>query len=422
MLDGITFMKQVLFNSEQEKNISLNAMCLNVLNKNGKPISKQGLNDRFSEKSIAFMKRVIEVYLLKMNKSLNLVTRESWMDLFIRVLVKDGTRFDIPELLAKYFKGFGGSFTSDAGMCIQFEYDLKNGQIVELKTTSANIPDSKDAQLTKDDIQKGDLILRDLGYFGLNILREIIEKEADFISKLNTQVCVYEKIKDEFQKLDFVKLQRKFHKTGCSCLDLEVYIGQKEKIPVRLIVEKIPENVYEQRIQTATKISQKKGYKMSNEYAARQRFNCYVTSISKEKLKAISIRQIYRLRWQIELVFKVWKSTYTIDKIQEMKYERWMTLFYARLFLMLIHWQLYNLVKISKYKVENKLLSMLKSMRTLQRISSEITKIVNKGKEEIKVLVEYLTQLLSSNHDQEKKKGRKNQEEIIDIIYCLSVN
>lgn len=415
-------MRELLRNSEQDQNLSLNQISLNVFDKNGKAVTKQAIDYRFNDKSIEFIKKVFEAYLLKTNSLLKKEQNLGWMDLFKRVLIKDGTRFDLPACMSDYFKGFGGSCTSESAICIQLEYDLKTGSIAEFKTTSANIPDAKDAQITKDKFEEGDLILRDLGYSGLNIFQEMIAQKASFISKLYSKLSVFEKINEEFIKIDFKTLNQRFVKNNSQYLALEVFIGEKVKIPVRLILEQIPEEVYGQRMRSARKEAQKKGYQVSDEYAARQRFSSYITNISKEKLNALSIRNIYRLRWQVELVFKVWKSTYKIDETHKMKYARWMTLFYARMLLMLIHWKIYHVVKQAKYKTENKLLSISKCMKTLRMFSSRITGLVNQEISKVEAFVEEMTRILSTKHDLEKKKGRKNQEEIYDIIFCISVD
>ena len=419
-LNGVTFLKLLLQNSEKDKNMSLNLMGSGVINDEGKRITKQGLDGRFSKKSILFIKTIFEVYLQKMTLATDSETERGWMDLFKRIPVKDGTRFDLPDTFAIYFKGFGGKCTSNSAMCIQFEYDLKTGTIMEFKLTSANIPDCKDAQLTMDDIQAGDLILRDLGYSGLNIFESIIEKDAYFISKLNTQTAVFELENNLYVPLNFEKLYKNMEKTGCKTKEIEVFIGKNKKIPTRLIVMPVPQNVYDERIRKNKKENRKKGCTMRAEYAHRQHFNCYITNIEKGILPPQAIRNIYRLRWQIELVFKQWKSTYKIDKTHQMKYERWMTLFYARMLLMLIHWQLYHLSKITKYNIENKLLSLAKCFISLQSKANKITAIVGKSKTEIKNTIRELISFIAIGHDLETKKGKKSQQEIIDIIYCIS--
>lgn len=419
-IDGVTFLKLLFQNSEKDKNMSLNSMCSGVINKKGERISKQALDARFNKKSVFFIKTIFEVYLQKMTLAMDSQTDRGWMDLFKRVLVKDGTRFDLPKEFAEHFKGYGGKCTSNSAICIQLEYDLKTGAIAEFKLTSANVPDCKDAQLTKNDIQTGDLILRDLGYSGLNVFETMIAKKAFYISKLSTQLHVFEFKNEVYIPLDFKEMKKKMNKMNCKTLELEVFVGKDKKIPTRLVMEQVPEEVYEERIRKHKKVNQKKGHNMREEYANRQRFNCYITNIEKGVLPAQAIRNIYRLRWQIELVFKQWKSTYRIDKTHEMKYERWLTLFYARMLLMLIHWQLYHITQTAKYKNNNKLLSLAKCFTSLKLNASKITALIAKGITKMKDIVGELIELINTHHDLEAKKRKKSQAQIIDIIYCMS--
>ena len=95
-LNGVTFLKLLLQNSEKDKNMSLNLMGSGVINDEGKRITKQGLDARFSEKSILFIKTIFEVYLQKMTLATDSESEWGWMGLFKRIPVKDGTRFDLP--------------------------------------------------------------------------------------------------------------------------------------------------------------------------------------------------------------------------------------------------------------------------------------------------------------------------------------
>ncbi len=419
-LDGATFLKLLLYNSEKDRNLSLNQLSLEVSNEQGKTLSKQAIDSRFTEKSIHFIKTIFETYLKNKNQLLASKDELGWMNLFKRVLVKDGTRFDLPEAYASHFKGYGGSCSSDSAVCVQFEYDLKTGKIAELKLTSANIPDCKDAQLTQENIQAGDLILRDLGYFNLNIFENITKNDAYYISKLNANVSVFTFKNNKYTPLNFKQLYQEINQKNIKTMELDVYIGKDKKMPTRLIIEQISHEVYEQRIIKNKKYNQRKGFSMKEEYANRRHFNLYVTNISKGILPTIAIKNIYRMRWQVELVFKQWKSTYKIDKTHKMKFERWITLFYARLLLMLINWKIYYTVKQIKYKRENKLLSLSKCLQSLKLASYKITKLINQNLTSYEKTIQELLQILYTKHDLEKKKGRKNQEEIIDIIYCIS--
>ena len=60
------------------------------------------------------------------------------------------------------------------------------------------------------------------------------------------------------------------------------------------------------------KIHKKKGYQTSEEYKFMSRFNLFITNVPKETLPDEVVSVLYRMRWQIELIFKIWKSIFGI--------------------------------------------------------------------------------------------------------------
>jgi hypothetical protein len=98
---------------------------------------------------------------------------------FNHVRIKDSTKFNVPSNLKSSYKGSGGSGSvSEAGISIQYEFDLKTGKFLDLTITEAIRNDQQDAKETVGDVCKNDLVLRDLGYFSTPVLQKINEKEA----------------------------------------------------------------------------------------------------------------------------------------------------------------------------------------------------------------------------------------------------
>ena len=97
-------------------------------------------------------------------KQVNTTLSPSELQLFKTVRIKDSTTFGIHESLAEVFGGYGkgGGRSSKAGLSIQYEFDIKTNKIFDIDLQSAVARDSTDAIDKKDDIQKGDLIIRDL--------------------------------------------------------------------------------------------------------------------------------------------------------------------------------------------------------------------------------------------------------------------
>ena len=53
-----------------------------------------------------------------------------------------------------------------------------------------------------------------------------------------------------------------------------------------------------------------------------RRCSLFITNTSEGMLKTAEIIELYRLRWQIELVFKTWKSLLNVHKVKAVKKER----------------------------------------------------------------------------------------------------
>ncbi len=153
-------------------------------------LKAQSLND------MAFLKQALEKLLhqqLELDSAI-------FSDLkgFNRILLKDSTSFQIDASLAQYYAGSGGH-GSDASIRIQFEYDIVSGRINDLSVTAFNRQDAKDSLATIELIDPGDLIIRDLSYMGLEVLKAIRIKEAFYLCRAHPTVHILQKHQDEYK-------------------------------------------------------------------------------------------------------------------------------------------------------------------------------------------------------------------------------
>jgi len=392
-------------------------MTIEILAEYDVNISKQGIDKRFSDNAVSFIKTLFERYLSSQIRQSGI--DEGWLGQFNHVRIKDSTKFDVPEEFHELLPGSGGS-ASKAGVCIQYEFDAKSGKILDMSITPANRPDVKDAKETMQNIEKNDLSIRDLGYFILSNLFHVDKAEAYFISRLNTKTFVYEKKRNKLKLLNFEAIYRYMKTTGTCQIEKEVIIGKEEKLPVRIVIELMPDEVFEKRIRKINKTNKKKGHITSTEYINRARFNIFITNIPKEKIPAQAVTTLYKIRWQVELIFKVWKSTFCIHKTRKMKYKRWLCLLYAKLLIVVINWDIIMTHRIMFYKKFGKMLSIDKCFNTLKdkiKIFREVLKYDRLMMEET---INRITKILSIKHWLEKKKNKIGFEKIIYLLYCKS--
>lgn len=399
----------ILLYGSNEENKSLNQCAIEAKTKHQLSISKQGLDQRFNAQSVLFIKTMFEE---QFKTQITRAVSSEVLDKFNRVLIKDSTRFDIAEQHKEKYPGSGGC-ASQAGMSIQYEFDLKDGKVTDLNLTSSIDQDSTDAFKTKDKIEKNDLIIRDLGYFVLDVFESVQKSQAFFLSRLEPRVLIYQEKNGSTTQLSYKGLYERMAEAKQTTMEIDVLIGEKKKLPVRLIVNLLPEEVYNERIRKITKQYQKKGKKISERYKEYARFNFYITNIPSETVSLGELMLLYRLRWQIELVFKVWKSIFKIEKIKKMKLERFLSLLYAKLLWILINWEIVMNLKSIFHKEFNKTLSMYKSFQTIKENFEKLRNEFINHKTRGYIIVNWLIEILSEKHWLERRKNRIGYEEIL---------
>jgi hypothetical protein len=382
----------------------------------GLKITKQSINDRFTPGAVVF---VMEVLREVLERQLSRVFCPEFLPQFNRVCIKDSTKFNVDNRLCEYFKGTGArEGTTKACVCIQYEYDLRSGKILDLNVTDGTRNDFIDADETKGKIHKADLILRDLGYYNLSILMGFAKEGAFFVTRLNTSTLIYDLGKTD--NLEFKELYAHMKKHKLTRFEKQVLVSKKDRAELRLIVDIVPEQVYQERIKKINKYNKVKGWTTTEEYKARCRFNLFITNIPPEKICLEEVMLLYRLRWQVELMFKNWKSVCAIHKMQPMKYERFACLLFAKLILIVINLQIIRNLQAHHYKKTKRIISENKCFKTLQKSFSDLKRIWKEGRKESEKKLTKVLGLFTTNHWKEKRKGRKNLSEIIDLFICKS--
>jgi len=409
----VKFLDLLLYNSSQDQCLSLNRLSIGADSQCGVNISKQGLDQRMNDRAVLFIRSLLQKQ-LESQVSDNLDA--GLMKPFNRVCIKDSTKFDVHEQLEEWLPGFGGC-ASAASACIQYEFDLKSGQIINLDITPGNRPDASDAQETTCNVQKGDMVIRDLGYFALDALSDIQWAEAYFISRLNYKTTVYEEIGDVLVVLDFGKLYRHMERNGILKMEKQVLMGKEEKMPVRLVIERMPDQIYEQRVRKVKAYNRKKGHKTSTGYTDRARFNLFVTNASQEMLTDKAIPLFYKVRWQVELVFKIWKSTFGIHVTRKMKIERFLCLLYSKLLLIMVNWEIVMAFRNNVYARTRRYLSIDKCFKTLKDNTARVRDILTRPEQSIEGLIQWIGEIFATKHWLEKRKNKMCYEEIVNINY-----
>lgn len=407
------FLDIVLYSVSESGYQSLNQSAIEYGVQQQVTISKQGIDKRYTESAVEYLRLLVEEAL---STQLSQLIDEDFLREFSTLRIKDATRFDLPKQLSEQFKGFGGRCTSEAAICIQYEFDLKSLKFIYFNLTSANVPDAKEASQLQEEFSEGELVLRDLGYFNVKKFIEIEKQNAYYLSRLNGSVLAFENGK----QICYNTLYNYMTETRQTQIEMEITIGKGNLLRTKLVVELVSEEVYKKRLASLTKTAKRKGLTVSDNTRSRARFTLIITNIPNEKIPASKYYCLYRLRWQIELMFKHWKSELGIANVQKMKYERFKCLIYAKLLNIVLTMEIVSIARQEFYRQKCRIMSIDKSLKTIFK-----RKIVLRLFRDVYItkpsdLIKSLLHILVNNHWQEKRKNRENFEDIFYVFSCCS--
>lgn len=402
-LTGNHFLEMCMFGNLQNTPASLNDFSAYLMEEHQVEISKQGINERFNNQSVDFLKALLAE---EMGQKLDLSSLNPLSSPFSRIRIKDSTKWNLPDHCSEKYKGYGGCRANSASMVsVQFEYDLLAGDIMDLSITSGTRNDQQDSKEIKDNIDANDLLIRDLAYATIGYMINVVDNEAYFLNRMSPQFAAYET--QDQNPLDLMAIKRQLEKNNLAFIEQDVLIGSKEYLPCRMIVTRVPQEVYNQRIQKAERTAKSKGYQVTDHYKARAALSIFLTNAPLDLLNAENIIEIYRIRWQVELMFKVWKSLAKVNTFWVMKIERFESQLIAKLIWLMINWKIFFAINhwVHNLDIEH-MCSIWKFYKQIIRMSPELKNILW-GDGDFQL---WLTKLFSMAHRNlliEKKKNKK---------------
>lgn len=403
------FLNSLVFNPLDGDLLSLNDLSVDMQLRRCPAMRKQSIDERFTESSVLFVKSLFEAQL---KSQITDKFGQNWLGRFSAVKIKDSTGFQLPACLKNKYPGQGGN-ASEAGLHIQFEFDLKSGTIHAFKPTESTRPDAMEAKQTIADIQPGELIIRDLGYFASEVIKQIdADRKAYYITRMSYGLKVYRYRQGRFVEVILEKELKALKRAGLDYQEIEVYLEPKLDKPLRLLMEVVPDEQRECRIRKARLRKRKE---LSSQYSVYASLGLFLTNIPVDWLKPEKIRCLYRLRWQIELRFKCWKSLCHIHLTKKMKLHRFETCLYARLLYVLINWEISIALSAIGWRKQKIILSIYKCFKTLAQYSNLLRESLFNNRRKLKEYFEVIESISYQNLCLEKRKNSTGFLEIMTI-------
>ena len=224
------------------------------------------------------------------------------------------------------------SKNTSASVKLQVRLNMNTGELNGPFLQAGRVND-KSSHLQEEHPPQGALRIADLGYFSLEVLQDLDADGVYWLSRIQSQCVIYE---EDGKKWDLVDLLE----TYCDDkLDMSILLGLEKQIPCRLMAVRVPEEVANQRRRKIRADSRRRGRTPSKRQLTLAGWTVLVSSIPPELLTLDEAFVLMRIRWQIELIFKLWKSHGHIDEWRSEKPWRILCEVYAKVLAMVIqHW------------------------------------------------------------------------------------
>ncbi len=327
-------------------------------------VSPEALHQRMNTRALAFLQEMIRQALATV-QALEHVCEDGLFVSFTKVYIGDSTGFGLPESLQDLLPGSGGS-AAKAGAKIQAVWEYKHSVFAHFALTPWNLPDQKYIDQVVALARKGALFLFDLGYFKITALARIAQAGAYFLTRLNHQANLFEEVNGQLAPLDLGHLLKTIQE---NILEKPIYIGTKGMVSTRLIASRMPEQVVNERRRKAKKNAKKKGYTPSKVHLELLAWNLFISNVPSTIWQTETVIKVYPMRWQVELIFKSWKSYLHLASINTKKATSTLCYLYGRMLLIVINYALCPQMRHTLWLKKKRELSVLKLVRHFQALA-----------------------------------------------------
>ena len=222
------------------------------------------------------------------------------------IFIADGSTLALRPSLAASLPGTGGSGPA-ASLKLHGLINMSRQQIARLTLTNGKTSDhsEKDAHLLF--LKESDLIIRDMGYFDIADLDALQTSGRFYLTRIPLSTKIFtDATGAEFDVWAELAASLRF------AVDRMIKIGD-EQFVTRLVALRLPKAKAKER---EAALRKEKGRPLTKAEKAQARWNLFMTNISAERASVETLQRLYSWRWQIELVWKAWKSSLDIDSVK----------------------------------------------------------------------------------------------------------
>jgi len=328
---GAVLLQTLVFGWQQHPDASLEQLA-STAELGEVSVTDTAVDKRFTPQCAAFLHTVLEemssvVVQAAHDVPIALLRR------FSAVILEDSSSVALPDELTEIWRGCGGNQDhTAAAVKLHVRWELKGGRLWGPQLTNGRTSDHR-SPWNSEQVLAGSLLIRDLGYFDLQRLAERHRAGAYSLTRLHAGTALFT---PSGQSLC---LEQVLPARVGQMKQMHVLVGAKQRLPMRLLLLRVPKEVGDQRREDLLRDAQRRGQTISEETLRLADWTILITDVPPKHLRFEEALVLLRERWQMELLYKLWKQDGQIDEWRTSNPWRVLCELYAKLIgALLQHW------------------------------------------------------------------------------------
>lgn len=281
------------------------------------PVSRQAVDQRFTPEAVNYLQAVFAHVLAQTLDWSPTHPQAGLLRTHFKALyLLDCTSFDCPNSLKDLFPSCGGA-GSAANVKVLLRYDFISGRLEPLQLLAGKRSDQGQAREAAERLQAGELQLQDKGFYSAEAWQAAQQRGAFLLMPLPHQVTLWlspDPKQPAEEAIDLAGALRVSTQNEVEWPQLFLGTPRHRTGAVRLVAFRLSKESAERQRQGMRESTRKQGRTPTAKALELAGWLLLVTNAPIERLPSAMMSYVYRLRWQVELIFRQIKTTLRLDQ------------------------------------------------------------------------------------------------------------
>ncbi len=328
---GASLAQTLIFSWQQHPQASLEHMA-SMAEIAEVSVTDTAVENRFTPACAEFLRRLLEELSAVVVEAAEPVALPL-LGRFRAVILEDSSVITLPSALHEVWPGCGNQNEDQpASLKLHVRWELQRGRLDGPALSAGRVSD-RCSPWQQAEVEAEALYVQDLGYFSLPRIAERKLAGAFSLSRLQAGTRVLDR---QGQPLNLRQIAPK--QVG-QTKEVPVLVGAKQRLPMRLLLLRVPQAVADKRRERLVAEAKRRGQTVSAETLALADWTILITDVLQRQLSLAEALVLLRERWQMELLYKLWKQDGQVDEWRTANPWRILCEIYAKLIGGLLqHW------------------------------------------------------------------------------------